>query len=208
MFRDVNSARIMSAVGTKSKDIGGPNGATVAVTILTQAEATWATCSPIPTNGPTPPEGTHRAQLFDESGDLLSQAGPTVFVVPLQGSPIVLTIQPDLLSLSLTSATEGAPTYVFGPTFVPTMNSYTSVSPEPESLYNPYTFTLTTVEPNATIEVTDTSTGTTLLAAGSSSGSSCTESLTYSPETFTIVVTSADGTSTQTYAISTLYNGG
>ena len=96
------SAHRIAAIATNARDIGGPSGANVQVTILTGTGAPWDSSEPISTSGktsvdftfPLPPPGAYQAsaQLLDATGTVLDQAGPTSFTVPPQTNPVVLTI--------------------------------------------------------------------------------------------------------------------
>jgi hypothetical protein len=210
--------------GASAKDISG--GTSVEVTIQTQGGATWASTGPTPTGGKTsvdftftlPPPGSYQAsaQLLDGSGNLLSQAGPASFTIPTQTNPVVLTMSPNLLNavFAASSATSVPPAFAFVPSFVPTTYTYTSVTSsggEPSYLYPTYTLTVTTVDPNAKVSMVETDSylgNITLVPAGSPSGSVGTLQFDTPPETITVVVTSADGTATQTYTMTVPYNAG
>ncbi len=154
-----SGARNVAALSAASaKDIAGPGGATVVVTILTGTGAPWTSSEPISTNGktsvdfavPLPPPGAYQASaiLQDASGNLLSQTGPTSFSVPTQTNPVVLTMPSNLLSAVVTDAGTGT-VLTMTPTFSPTVYSgYIALLGG-----NAY-LTLATVDPNATITVT------------------------------------------------------
>ncbi len=140
-----------------AKDITGPSGATVVVTILTGTGAPWASSEPISTNGktsvdfavPLPPPGAYQtsAILQDASGNLLSQVGPTSFSVPSQTNPIVLTMPSNLLTAVVTDASSGT-VLSMSPAFSPVVYSGYIVF-----LGGNANLTLTTVDPSATITV-------------------------------------------------------
>ncbi len=206
-----SGARNVAALSAASaKDIAGPGGATVVVTILTGTGAPWTSSEPISTNGktsvdfavPLPPPGAYQASaiLQDASGNLLSQTGPTSFTVPTQTNPVVLTMPSNLLGLVAIDSYFGTAASL-SPTFSPTTYSGYSINVS-DAAY----LTLTTVDPNATISVmqagvqvnltsyTVYSTGSSLVGYGP-----CQLDGTTSP--VYITVSAADGTASTTYSI-------
>ena len=205
-----SSTRNVGAL-TAAKDIASPGGATVVVTIQTQAGEPWAISEPIPTNGktsvdfafPFPPAGSYQAsaKLLDASGNLLSQAGPTPFSVPSSTNPIVLAMPSNLLSLvAIDSYSGNAAT--LSPTFSPTTYSGYSAN-----FGNAAYLTLTTVDPNATISVMQAGVPISVTSTLEVSNSSitivgygpCELDGTTSP--VYITVSAADGTASTTYSI-------
>ena len=206
------AAKSTRTLATNAKSLEG--GASVQVTILTQAGAPWQSSEPISTVGKTsvdytfvlPPPGTYQvsASLFDGSGNVLAQAS-TSFTVPTKTNPVVLTMISNDANLSNMVITDSTgTTYPYEPTFSPTTYTYDNaeaILPSPSS--TTFTLTLTTQDPNATI--TSVSQESVSL---SHIGSAYTLSFNgYEPETITIVVTAQDGTTTQTYTF-TVYASG
>lgn len=203
-------ARNTATTATNARSLAG--GASVQVTILTQAGAPWQSSESIPIGGKTsvdytfvlPPPGTYQvsASLFDGSGNLLAHAS-TSFTVPTQTSAVVLTMVSNDASLSniVLSDSQGI-TYSYAPAFSPTTYSYdNSAALLPNSTGD--TLTLITTNPNATI--TSVFQGTNPL---SRTGSAYT--LVFNggePETIMIVVTAQDGTTTQTYTFAVYASG-
>jgi hypothetical protein len=132
--------------------------------------------------------------MHDGSGNLLSTAS-TKFSVPMGNYPVVLSLPSNLLAASMTDY-EGP--ISLSPSFSPTMYSYSTSSGNGP----PYSLTLATVDPNATITVTDN---------GSPVSPSSPGVYTFNqPSTFetvpvTIVVTAPDGTAPATYTIELTY---
>ncbi len=205
------AAKSTRTLATNAKSLAG--GASVQVTILTEAGTPWQSSEPISTVGKTsvdytfvlPPPGTYQvsASLFDGSGNLLAQAS-TSFKVPTQTNPVVLTLvnNANLSNMVITDST--GTTYPYEPAFSPTTYTYDNaeaILPSPSS--TTFTLTLTTQDPNATI--------TSVLQDSNSlshTGSAYTLNFDGSePETITIVVTAQDGTTTQTYTF-TVYASG
>jgi hypothetical protein len=139
--------------------------------------------------------GTYQvtAQMFDGSGTILSIASAPL-TVPTGNYPFVLTMPSNLLSATLVT---GATTFALLPAaFSPTTYLYSGTKPVP-LFAGPPTLTLTTVDPAATLTVTE-AIGTfnfTLLPAGSPSGSSCILDFgpDVSPAVVTITVTGQNG---------------
>jgi hypothetical protein len=137
------------------------------------------------------------AEMLDGSGTLLSTVS-TQLTVPSGNYPVVLIMPSNLLSAVLTSF--GSP-WPLTPPFSPTIYSYTS-----NPFYPPFTLTLTTVDPNATItSVTESGfypSGAPFTIVDTPTGSTYPLTLPGVPTTtVTIVVTAADGTTTQTYTM-------
>jgi hypothetical protein len=204
-------------LATNAEGVAG--GTSLTLTILTQTGAAWASSASMPVRGKTsidysfvlPAPGAYQvsAQLQDGSGNLLSQVR-THFVVPTQTSPLVVVMPSNLLNMVLTGrgVVAPAPAYVFVPAFSPTTYNYTSVTSAlgpPTFEWQPYTLTLTTIDPSATVSVTESNPGLSTpyidLPAGSPSGSSCRLHLNSNANTLTIAVTGADAVSTQIYTI-------
>ena len=205
------SAHRIAAIATNARDIGGPSGANVQVTILTGTGAPWDSSEPISTSGktsvdftfPLPPPGAYQAsaQLLDATGTVLDQAGPTSFTVPPQTNPVVLTIPgANLYTMVFTSSSSvdqlSNPTTGNPVTFSPIIYTYEILYPGA-----PVTLTLTTVSPNATI----TSVTENIVSVGTFVDSPTDSVYTLSwgggdPDTVTIVVTGQNG-ATQTYTI-------
>ncbi len=132
------------------------------------------------------------ADMLDGSGNLLSTVS-TQLAVPTGNYPVVLKIPSNLLSGALTDST--GYNYLIG-TFSPTVYSY-SIYP----YIPPYTLTLTTVDPNATItSVTEKGN----LVLPSSHGVYTFSDSSPFPIPVIIVVTAADGTATETYTVTLL----
>jgi len=186
---------VVATNAASAKDVAGPSGASVQVTIQTQAGAPWANSEPIATGGktsvnftvPMPPPGAYQAsaQLMDASGNLLSQAGPTSFAVPTQTNPVVLTMPSNLYTMVVTDSM--GVQYPTNPPFTPVAYGPYSTS----SYLFPIYLTVTAVDPSASIVVIQN--GTVISPAAG---------LYTIPATnypVSIVVTSADGTTSSTY---------
>ena len=146
------AAKSTRTLATNAKSLAG--GASVQVTILTEAGTPWQSSEPISTVGKTsvdytfvlPPPGTYQvsASLFDGSGNLLAQAS-TSFKVPTQTNPVVLTLvnNANLSNMVITDST--GTTYPYEPAFSPTTYTYDNaeaILPSPSS--TTFTLTLTT----------------------------------------------------------------
>lgn len=140
------------------------------------------------------------AQIDDAGGSPLSQL-TTQLKVPAGNYPVVLTMPTTLYDLLLNDGT-GSPE--LSTTFVPTTYSYTAYS----SCASPYAMTLTTLDPNATLEVIENpfDPSSILLPAGSPSGSTCSINNPGSLEEIIIVVRAVDG-STLTYTVVIPFSG-
>jgi hypothetical protein len=204
-----SGARSVVAGTANARDVAGPSGANVQVTIQTQAGAPWQSSEPIPTSGktsvdfafPLPPPGTYKASvsLFDGSGNLLSQAGPISFSVPAQTNPVVITMPSNLLNVVITDNTalnlgwnDQGLSGPFSPvTYTQTTYTYSS------SL--PFAMTLTPVDPSlGPSNITVTQNGTAI------SSTNLVYSLGYNTGTVTVVV--GTGPAQTTYTIE--LNGG
>ncbi len=141
------------------------------------------------------------ADMMDASGTITLAQNTTKLTVPSGNFPVVLTLDSSLLSNAVISGSSSAPTYAFGPTFNPTTFTYSSVSPALNQSFLPYTLTLTTVDPNATITSVTEPNANGDQIPDSHIGSVYTLALVIDFGTVTIVVTAADGTTTQTYTM-------
>jgi hypothetical protein len=135
---------------------------------------------------------------MDGTGTVLDQAGPRSFAVPPQTNPVVLTIPgANLYTAVLTDASGN--TYAFLPTtFSPTTYDYTGSTPSTISGAYPFTLTLTTVDPNATITSVTVNSGSAI--SPSSTGVYSGLNLNSLTNTVVVVVTAVDGT-TETYTM-------
>jgi hypothetical protein len=187
-------ARSTPALGTNAKDLGGGTSLTVMITAPNGSQQTVSTSiggkTSIDFSFTLTSSGTYQvsANMLDGSGSLLSTAS-TQLTVPTGNYPVILKMPSNLLSAVLTSFGFPLP---LTPPFSPTIYSY-SVSP----YVSPYTLTLTTVDPNATI-TSVTENGNAVLP--SSQGVYTFNDSTL-PLPVIIVVTAADGTTTETYTV-------
>ncbi len=174
------------------------NGTTLTVTI-SQEGTSFTTQQTVPINGGSSIDfsfslsstGTYdvSAVMEDASGDTLAQ-NTTKLTVPAGNYPVILTMFSNLLLSAVITDASGA-TLTFNPSFSPTTTAYTIYYTQ----YYPWTLTLTTVDPNATItSVTEYGT------ADSHSGNVYTLQYNGNGDTATVLVTGEDG-STQTYTL-------
>jgi len=181
-------------------------GASLTVTI-TQEGTTFSTQQTVSLNGNTsidfsfslPSSGTYdvSALMEDASGDTLAQ-NTTKLTVPAGSYPVVLTLYSSLLLDAVLADSSGA-TYPFSPLFSPTTYSGYGVYLL-SNAYLPYTLTLTTVDPNATITSVTEKDDYSNIFVDSHTGSRYTLTLNTYNNTVTILVTAQDGT-TQTYTM-------
>jgi hypothetical protein len=140
------------------------------------------------------------AVMKDASGNTLAQS-TSKFTVPMGNYPVVLTMMsPNLLNAVVADST--GVTYPFSPSFDPTTYTgyFVSLTSSPIA---PYTLTLTTLDPGATI-TTMTDNG----ISDSHIGSTYTLSLPIYDNPVVIVVTGLDGTTrTYTMTIQAPWNG-
>jgi len=191
-------ARSTPALGTSAKDLGG--GTSLTVTVIPPQGSTQTLSTSI--DGKTSVDfsfnlssaGSYQvsAQMRNGSGNLLSTVSAQLNV-PTGNYPVVLNMPSNLLSAALI---DGTGYNYLASTFSPTIYSYSIYPYAP-----PYTLTLTTVDPNATI-TSVTEKGNPVLP--SSHGVYTFSDYSSFPIPVIIVVTAADGTTTETYTVTLL----
>ena len=192
------------ALGSGAKSLA--NGTSVTVTI-TEEGTTFSTQQKVSINGKTSIDfsfslsssGTYdvSALMQDASGNTLAQA-TSKLTVPTGNYPVVLTMFSSLL-LNAVLADSTSATYPFSPPFIPTtFSGYSAYLAS--NLVLPYTLTLTTLDPQATITSVTEKDDYSNIFVDSHTGSEYTLTLNTYNNTVTIIVTAQDGT-TQTYTM-------
>jgi hypothetical protein len=200
------------SIGGGSRSLAG--GASLTVTISQEGTA-FSTQQTASLSGQTSVDfsfslsstGTYDvlAVMNDALGDILSQA-TTKFTVPAGNYPVVLTMYSSLLSNAVLTDSNFT-TFMLVPPFSQTTFNYTgSTPPTYPGAISPFTLTLTTVDPKATI--TSVTVNSTVVVPPSAPGVYTGFTLNYSSNTIIIVVTAVDGSTTQTYTMTGLLGGG